>query len=64
MSEQQESIIVDQHGNPVESRIKRKAKMVRAGTCPNCGAGSDKRQAALGGVSYCMGCGQQFEDRK
>jgi uncharacterized protein (DUF983 family) len=62
MSEQQTSVIVDSHGRPVERPIKKKA--APAGTCPDCGAGKEKRQAALGGVSWCMECGHEFEDRR
>lgn len=40
----------------------KKQRPKSAGTCPDCGAGKEKRQAALGGTSYCMQCGHEFRE--
>jgi len=60
MSEEQ-TIIVDPHGRAIERPVRKKA--APPGTCPGCGAGKEKRHAALGGFSYCMKCGHEFEDQ-
>ena len=61
MRESQKSPIVDSHGREI---IHLPKKEKRQDGCPKCGASTETKWEALGGVSYCKECGEQLEGKK
>ena len=61
MSEPLKSPIVDGCGRTI-IHLSKKEKQ-RDG-CPGCGASTETKWEALGGVSYCKECGEQLEGKK
>ena len=61
MSEPRESPIVDHQGRAIVHPPK---KEKRRDGCPGCGASTETKWEALGGVSYCKDCGEQLEGKQ
>ena len=54
--------IVDSHGKPM--KLPPKEDKSKRGGCPGCGASTETKLEALGGVSYCKECFEQLEGKQ